>query len=55
MKNNYRFVLFFVFGLVISNIIGCAASVQTEQYVENIYISCTLIAVQKSGNAAEAR
>jgi hypothetical protein len=33
MKNNYRFVLFFVFGLVISNIIGCAASVQTEQYV----------------------
>ena len=33
MKNNYRFVLFFVFGLVVSNIIGCAASVQTEQYV----------------------
>ena len=33
MKNNYRFVLFFVFGLVVSDIIGCAASVQTEQYV----------------------
>ena len=25
--------MFFVFGLVVSNIIGCAASVQTEQYV----------------------
>ena len=33
MKNNYRFVLFTVFGFVMSQIIGCAASVQTEQYV----------------------
>ena len=33
MKNNYRFVLFIVLGFVMSNIIGCAASVQTEQYV----------------------
>ena len=33
MKNNYRFVLFVVLGFVMSNIIGCAASVETEQYV----------------------
>ena len=33
MKNHYRFVLFTVLGFVMSQIIGCAASVQTEQYV----------------------
>ena len=33
MKNQYRFVLFTVLGFVMSQIIGCAASVQTEQYV----------------------
>ena len=33
MKNNYRFVLFLVFGFVMFQLIGCAASVQTEQYV----------------------
>ena len=33
MKNNYRFILFFVFGFVMFQLIGCAASVQTEQYV----------------------
>ena len=33
MKNNYRFVLFLVLGFVMFQLIGCAASVQTEQYV----------------------
>ena len=33
MKNYYRFLLFTVLGFVMSQIIGCAASVQTEQYV----------------------
>ena len=33
MKNNYRFVLFLVLGFAMFQLIGCAASVQTEQYV----------------------